>query len=276
MIKITPLPTPPTTNDTASFDIRADAFVEALPQFGEEANALADEINALCERTPQQLEQILTEGKAALEEVKNTHNAQLEAQINSSLEKINACSALKSDQFANLCNYILFSLQNYEHKLIKQQEYQAKMGHHAYFFRDSLPQGYAPAGSMLLIADYPLAYEYFKNAHKNAQFNCPLGYFALPQPNLYIKGTNDPAMVGRFEEEGLPDVQMGDFIKNISTSNRSAGTGGSTAHSISFSKSPITLSKSNPIYGRTQSVEVAHNCLLEGYFVGFRGGGGAK
>ena len=38
MRTITPLPTPPSSNDTASFDIRADAFIGALPTFVQELN----------------------------------------------------------------------------------------------------------------------------------------------------------------------------------------------------------------------------------------------
>lgn len=43
---ITALPTPPNRQDPSTFDDRADAFLGALPQFGEEANELAAEINA--------------------------------------------------------------------------------------------------------------------------------------------------------------------------------------------------------------------------------------
>jgi hypothetical protein len=46
-VTITPLPTPvPTTSDPANFDVRADAFLAALPTFATEANALAVEMNA--------------------------------------------------------------------------------------------------------------------------------------------------------------------------------------------------------------------------------------
>lgn len=43
---ITPLPTPPTRQDSANFNDRADEFLEALPLFQQEANQLAVEANA--------------------------------------------------------------------------------------------------------------------------------------------------------------------------------------------------------------------------------------
>lgn len=42
---ITLLPTPPNRQDPGTFEDRADAFLGALPQFGEEANDLADSLN---------------------------------------------------------------------------------------------------------------------------------------------------------------------------------------------------------------------------------------
>ena len=45
-MSITPLPTPvPSKSDPANFDQRADAFLEALPGFATEANALAVTVN---------------------------------------------------------------------------------------------------------------------------------------------------------------------------------------------------------------------------------------
>ena len=43
---ITLLPTPPSRQDPANFNVRADAFLGALPNFGTEANALATDVNA--------------------------------------------------------------------------------------------------------------------------------------------------------------------------------------------------------------------------------------
>lgn len=44
--QITALPTPPSTNDPANFNTRADAFLGQMPTFVTEANALAGEVNA--------------------------------------------------------------------------------------------------------------------------------------------------------------------------------------------------------------------------------------
>ena len=44
---ITALPTPPNRQDPSTFEERADAFLGALPQFGEEANTLAASLNSI-------------------------------------------------------------------------------------------------------------------------------------------------------------------------------------------------------------------------------------
>lgn len=44
---ITALPTPPTRQDPDNFSTRADQFLSALPQFGEEANTLAASLNSI-------------------------------------------------------------------------------------------------------------------------------------------------------------------------------------------------------------------------------------
>lgn len=43
---ITPLPTPPTRSDPATFAARGDAFLGALPTFATEANVLQTDVNA--------------------------------------------------------------------------------------------------------------------------------------------------------------------------------------------------------------------------------------
>ena len=46
MTTITTLPTPPSRSDPASFATRADDFLAALPDFGDECNTVAAEVNA--------------------------------------------------------------------------------------------------------------------------------------------------------------------------------------------------------------------------------------
>jgi hypothetical protein len=50
MTRITQLPPPPTRDDAANFDARADEFLPALVTFGEEINQVADEVNAAADR----------------------------------------------------------------------------------------------------------------------------------------------------------------------------------------------------------------------------------
>ena len=44
MTTITPLPKPPTTQDSINFDVRADEFLESLPKFADELNAFGKDI----------------------------------------------------------------------------------------------------------------------------------------------------------------------------------------------------------------------------------------
>ena len=44
MTTITQLPTPPSTNDSANFNTRADAFLGALPKFADELNAFGKRV----------------------------------------------------------------------------------------------------------------------------------------------------------------------------------------------------------------------------------------
>jgi hypothetical protein len=50
MTRITQLPPPPTRDDAANFDARADEFLPAVVTFGEEVNQVADEVNAAADR----------------------------------------------------------------------------------------------------------------------------------------------------------------------------------------------------------------------------------
>ncbi|WP_304381531.1 hypothetical protein, partial [uncultured Helicobacter sp.] len=110
MQKITPLPTPPTTHDTQSFDIRADAFVEALPQFGEELNSFALQINELGTSVEQSLRELELELKENLKQDRQGFKTEVENEKKNAIKEILAQTALQSDQFINIAHHILFTL----------------------------------------------------------------------------------------------------------------------------------------------------------------------
>lgn len=271
MIKITPLPTPPTTNDTASFDIRADAFVEALPQFGEELNSFATQINELGANTEQSLRELESQARENLTQERQGFKAEVESAKKNAIKEILAHTALQSDQFTNIAHHILFTLAEIKAKRQRKQEEWNRIGQYALFFRSSLPQGYKRAGSLLKIEQYPLAYLYFKDTSKSLQEGCPSGYFRLPKPNVYAKGCDETSRIGEFEREGLPDVNAGNYVnKAWRYSLNGKGGGGNDDWGCATSSADFILSKWNSIYGRTNSVEVNHNLYLEGFYVGAR------
>lgn len=283
MQKITPLPTPPTTHDTQSFDIRADAFVEALPQFGEELNSFALQINELGTSVEQSLRELELELKENLKQDKQGFKTEVENEKKNAIKEILAHTALQSDQFINIAHHILFTLREIKHKRQRKQEEQNKIGQYTLFFRSSLPQGYVAAGSILKIDEYPLAYLYFKSTSKGLQKDCSKGYFRLPKPNLYAKATNNPSLVGAYEREGLPNITGGvyriaetfhDFGWTSGAFAKEGGhSSGGTPSKVDWSNAAafnFNASRCSAIYGRTDSVEVNHNLLLEGFYVGQR------
>ncbi|TLD97670.1 hypothetical protein LS71_002715 [Helicobacter jaachi] len=147
----------------------------------------------------------------------------------------------------------------------KNKAEEERIGHHAFFFRNELPQGYKPPHAILSILKYPLAYKYFKNTNHNLQADCPEGHFRLPKPSVYLKGTQNLAEVGGFFQEGLPNVYMGIASRNTGAAHRS----GPDSDIITIRDTvSLNLASYNNIYGRTSSVEVNRNHLLEGYYVG--------
>ncbi|MCX2717806.1 hypothetical protein OQH61_08685 [Helicobacter sp. MIT 21-1697] len=269
MRTITPLPTPPTTNDTASFDIRADAFVEALPAFAQELNAFGVDISNIGESTFERAQEVIKEGQ---KELSSQHEAFIK-QFNQALKAaqllLRAQSAIKSDAWSALTHYILFELKSLRQKYKEILDNRAKIGQYVLFFRSSLPKGFKPAGSLLKKRDYPLAYMYFKNTSKSLQEDCPKGYFRLPKANVYAKGCSEFARAGEFEAEGLPNVNAGNYVNNSwRYSLNGKGGGGRDDWGCGTSHANFALSNWNSIYGRTDSVEVNHNLYLEGFYVG--------
>lgn len=264
MQKITPLPTPPTTHDTQSFDIRADAFVEALPQFGEELNAFGVQINELGTSVEQSLRELELELKENLKQDRQGFKTEVESEKNNAIKEILAHTALQSDQFINIAHHILFTLREIKHKRQKQKEEQDKIGHYAVFLRSSLPQGYKEAGSLLRISEYPLAYEFFKNTSKNLQENCSAGFFRLPKAGVFARGTQNPAMVGAYTEDSIKSHTHGYGRANLFDGSWRGG-----------GKNDLNRATGNVYWTQTDafgSGESApkHNHLLEGFYVGGR------
>ena len=71
MTKITPLPKPPTTQDSLNFDIRADEFLESLPKFAEELNAFGANINNVGTEVDNKLSEAIIRGKEAIKSATN-------------------------------------------------------------------------------------------------------------------------------------------------------------------------------------------------------------
>lgn len=81
---ITALPTPPNRQDPSTFEDRADAFLEALPQFGEEANALAASLNSIeANSAASAAAAKVSENKSKTSELNSLANAQNAAASNS-------------------------------------------------------------------------------------------------------------------------------------------------------------------------------------------------
>lgn len=63
---ITALPTPPQRSDSVNFAARADTFLTALPTFGEEANTLAEGVNAKAAEAAQDANEAAQSAQTAL------------------------------------------------------------------------------------------------------------------------------------------------------------------------------------------------------------------
>lgn len=80
---ITALPTPPSRQDPSTFEEKADAFLGALPQFGEEANDLAAGLNNIESNSAASAAAAkASEDKAKLSELNSLANAQNAAASN--------------------------------------------------------------------------------------------------------------------------------------------------------------------------------------------------
>ena len=181
-----------------------------------------------------------------------------------------------------LLNTLRAAYSNLTGKLEREQTKRAKFGHYALFLRQSLPQGYKRAGSLLKITKYFSAYYFLGNllATKNA----PRGYFWLPFNTAgYTKGTKNIALVGQINAQGLPNITSNALtIKTTGNgyrTSRSFNDSGGTSRGVGdvwewtqalslTSTGDLNASRSSSIYGASDSVEVEAMLLLQGFFVG--------
>lgn len=119
------------------------------------------------------------------------------------------------------------------------------------------------------ITAYPQAYRFFKDTNQDLQARSPRGYFTLPRAGVYVKGVSHIAQVGGYFQEGLPDVNAGNWQRYMNSySLNFRGGGGSDDAGKSQVLENLSLSRFNGVYGRTKNVELNRNHLLEAYYVG--------
>ena len=134
MRTITPLPTPPSSNDTASFDIRADAVIGALPTFVQELNDFGLDISNIGKHTFEKAEVVIKEGQKELLEQHNIYKAQIEQMIEAAQLLIAAQSAIKSDMWSTTLHSILFTIKSLIQERKEILHHRAKIGQYGLFF----------------------------------------------------------------------------------------------------------------------------------------------
>ena len=262
MTTITPLPKPPTTQDSISFDVRADEFLESLPKFADELNAFGKDIASFGDYVETELEE---EIKAKLEKAVQEGKNKIIETAKEKQKRLEAIAAIKSDKWQNIAQFILIMLKDIKANLEKERLERQRLLEYKLFFRESLPQGYKKPNSILKISDYPLVWFYCKNTAKSVQEGMGYTHFRLPQGNLYTKGVSEKGLVGSFGEQQLLEHAQNYSITNLAnTGDRIKG--GSDHHrnySGHLSHSHVTTSNTGE---KTNEVKRIH--LLEGYYVG--------
>lgn len=211
MQKITPLPKPPSADDAQNFDLRADMFLNALPPFGSELNALAKELSALPKELSEHSETLKSEIRDEAHKESRAGIARIKEAQEDALQQIEhtgrATALLRSHFLALECAFL--RLENALHALKARSYREAKecqrIGTYRLFLRSKLPAGYAPLGSLLSQKEYPLAYLHFRGIQALTQ-PAPEGYFRLPRAGIFARGSANAHEVGSFQ---------GDAIRNI-------------------------------------------------------------
>ena len=287
MQRITPLPKPPTTQDSVNFDIRADEFLESLPKFAEELNAFGVEIDNIGNVIENQLDNEIKKGKEKLEHATQKLLEKVQEVATQKQKRLEAIAAITSDSWQNIAQFILLLLRKVRQRFEKEREQRDRLLEYKLFFRSELPKGYVKAGSALKITQYPLVWWYCRslsgNPNTTNRLNVKKGYFMLPSGNAYIKGVSDKTLVGELGECGLPNITgtLGSS-KGYAGSFASVGSGSGALRSQTYSGHTyvdsggmagcvmiFNASLANPIYKDNHNkVEVDRVHLLEGYYVG--------
>lgn len=265
MTKITPLPKPPTTQDSLNFDIRADEFLESLPKFAEELNAFEANINNVGTEVDNKLSEAIIRGKEAIKSATNEGINSINSAADKRKKELLAIAAIKSDSWQNIAQFILLLIRKIRAKQQKELEKRGCILEYKVFFRNALPKGYKKAGSTLLAKDYPLAWFYSRQTNPLLQQNTPPKSFLLPKGNLYIKGTDNKAHVGSFGEQQLLEHTHNYYITNLANTGDRIKGGSDHHRNFSSHLSHSSVATSN-VGKKTNEVKRIH--LLEGYFVG--------
>lgn len=106
---IAALPTPPQTNDPANFDIRADAYLGALPTHGTEVNAVSANVyaNALYAES-QAVASELSAADAAASAVEAAESAVLAANVTSAVLWVSGATYAKGAAAISDINVLLY------------------------------------------------------------------------------------------------------------------------------------------------------------------------
>ncbi|PAF51277.1 hypothetical protein [Helicobacter sp. 13S00477-4] len=244
-IKITPLPIPPTTKDVASFARRADEFVESLPKFQKELNALGESLEQKTLKFKSELyvknEELKEELKAStLEAIDSVEQKIKEVRIdelikaydeakNGGIEAIVFETKTSKEELLESKKEIIEEIQaqqenpkDKEWKILSElndyvmeeitfyqntQTQKQQIGRKDYFYRNCLPKTHVSLGKMLDISDYLLLWFYAEGIRVDLLNN----KFVLPSSGFYSKGTSNMEEVGKFTESGLPDIEGREF-----------------------------------------------------------------
>lgn len=176
-------------------------------------------------------------------------------------------------------NYqIMYELNAYVDKEIefykKKTEHRDRIGRKDYFYRNTLPSTHRAMGDILDASEYPVLYYLSKNtAYDNGSFT-----IKLPPSSLYSKGTQIQSEIGSIKQSALPNI-TGNI--NVDRAHSLYGDGvfeqqapkdhfdiGNKYWNGNYSRLHFDASRSSPIYGRADEVEVTRVHYLEGIYTG--------